>query len=649
MSQKILIIALWAVIMPIAAYILPTTTHAAENRGYQSLHPEQLEEFLDEAITTAMEDRHLPGVTVSVVQNGKLVLAKGYGLARTNPPQAVVVDQTLFRIGSISKVITFSGVMQLVDQGALDLDADIMTVLGTVFDDNRFESLTMVDLMTHSAGFEDAYFGFYHVSDLRNDLSTTEYLDRSAPHRVRPPGEQIVYSNYGVNLAGKVIESVTSKGFADFMDANIFEPLNMTRSSFRDYPHQAHDGYLDEELEKQRAIGYRWVDGEFIAYDTFFVPRGHYPASSASATATDMATFMLAHLNGGAIDGKRILAAQTVEKMHTRLRNNHAGIPGNAHGFWAGQIRGYHTLEHGGLVLGFLSNMVLVRELGLGVFVSTNGDSGRGLTDSLPRRLIEHFYPSESRAPQPDPAFSDQHKVYSGKYLTNRRGYEIADKMVMLGSDIAVDVDDEGYLIVGSSKGPQRWLPVGNHVFENVDNGTRMAFEVDDSGIATRLYDPYGHKVADRVSLFRSSQFFFWAAGFTLVLSIGCLFGFWRRRRQSLAQTQTEKIAARALGAASLIWLPFFASFAAFLSTVTVPEPEFLARYPTPLAWVVHLSATFAAISLVVSALCLAQVWRTGNWTVGRRIRHSAVVVVGLVFVWVLNDWNVLGLRYLGA
>ena len=112
MKHSMLGIALLAVIMQMATHILPTTAHSAEESGYALLEPDQLEGFLDAAITTAMDERHLPGVTVSVVQNGELVLAKGYGLARTSPPRAVVADQTLFRIGSISKASTFSGVMQ---------------------------------------------------------------------------------------------------------------------------------------------------------------------------------------------------------------------------------------------------------------------------------------------------------------------------------------------------------------------------------------------------------------------------------------------------------------------------------------------------------------------------------------------------------
>ncbi len=618
-------------------------------KDYPLLDPSLLEAFLDGTIGTSMEDNHLPGLTISVVQNGRLILAKGYGLARTDPPQPVVADQTLFRIASISKTITFSAVMQLVEKGLLDLNADIENIVDDVRIEDRFGPITMVDLMTHSAGFEDAYLGFFFADSLETDHSLTDYLNQYAPHRVRPPGEQIVYSNFGVSMAGKVVESVSGEDFADYTDAHIFQPLGMTRSSFREYPNQSVDGYLDPELEKDRAIGYRWAGGSFTAYDQFFQHRGMYPAGSVSSTATDMAVFMLAHLNGGAIDGKRILAADTVDQMHTRLRSNADGIQGNAHGFWSGQIQGYKTIEHDGYIFGFFSTMVLVPELGLGVFASTNGDSGRNSVTSIPRRLIEKFYPPYATPLQPDVAFSEQGGVYAGRYMGNRRGHEIVDKLAVLGGEVTVSVNNEGYLITSSSRGSQRWLPLGDQVFENVDDGSRIAFEVDQSDTATHLYSSYGSNVFERVSLPHSSQFFYIASGSTIVLAIGSLFGFWLRRRQLVTQTAGERLAAIGIGITSLTWLLVFVTFYILMSGAYAVSPEILVRYPAPLGWVVHLSATAAAIMVVVCTFGLMPVWRDRSWPVWRRIRHSIIVLAGLVLVWVLNDWNALGFRYLGA
>lgn len=630
---------------------------SADALPYTQLDPGLLEAFIDGSIKTAMEDHHLPGVTVSVVQNGRLIFAKGYGLARTDPPQPVIADQTLFRIGSISKTFTFTAVMQLVEQGKLDLEADIAPVLGDIHIDDSLGPLTMVDLMTHSAGFEDAYFGFFYADSLERDLEHDNYFNQFAPHRVRSPGEQIVYSNFGVSLAGKIVELVSGETFADYTDNNIFEPLGMTRSSFRDYPNETAEGYLDPELEKDRAIGYNWSDGSYIPIDKFFLHRAQYPAGSVAATATDMAVFMLAHLNGGAIDGKRILKTATVEQMHSRLRGNAEGIQGNAHGFWGGQIRGYRTVEHGGAVLGFLSDMVLIPELGLGIFVSTNGSGGRGSVTALPRRIIENFYPPLVSPPKPDPAFSDQREVYSGKYLSNRRGYKIIDKLAAVDAVTVVSVSDEGYLITSSSQGSQRWLPLndnqgdkqGVHIFENVDDGSRMAFEVGATGIAGRFFVAYGHNVADRVSFLQDPQFLNMTAGLVLILSIGCLFGFWLRRGSRLQQTGGEKLAAYGVGINSLLWLLFFAVVAMFIGEVSVPEPKILVRYPTPSAWAMHLTATGAAALAIANVAGLLPVWRAASWSVGRRFRHTVIVLAGLSLVWALNEWNVLGLRYLGA
>lgn len=642
--MKIILTGLLGITLSICAH----AQTSQKTPDYTPLDPLLLEAFLNGAINTAMQDHHLPGLTISVVQDGKLIFTKGYGLARTNPAQEVIADQTLFRIGSISKTFTFSAVMQLVEQGKLDLDANIETLMGDVQVEDIYRPLTMVDLMTHSAGYEDAYLGFFYADSLATDHTASDYLNRYAPNRVRPPGEQVVYSNFGVALAGKVIEAVSGENFSDYMDAHIFQPLGMSRSSFRDYPNQPGDGYLAAALEKDRAIGYQWSGGKYVPFDQFFMHRAQYAAGSVSATATDMAVFMLAHLNGGAIDGKRILSEATVIQMHTRLRGNHDAIQGNAHGFWTGQIRGYTTVEHGGAVSGFLSDMVLIPELGLGIFASTNGAAGRGTVTSLPRRIVENFYPPLSAPLVADPAFSDQREVYTGKYLGNRRGYRIIDKIASFGKETSVTVTDDGYLITSSRQGSKRWLPLGNHVFENVDDGSRSAFEVGDSGVASRWFVAYGHNVADRVSFLNSSDFFGIAAGSALVLAFGSLFGFWLRRGQHTAQTSAEKLAAYGIGITSLGWLLFFSALVAFVSSVSVPEPEILVRYPTPAAWVMHVSATAAATLALICVAGLWPVWRGGSWSIGRRLRHTVIVLVGLCLVWVLDDWNLLGFRYLG-
>jgi hypothetical protein len=362
-----------------------------------------------------------------------------------------------------------------------------------------------------------------------------------------------------------------------------------------------------------------------------------------------MAIFMLAHLNGGAIDGRRILKEKTVEQMHTRLRANADGIPGNAHGFWSGQIRGYKTIEHNGSLLGFRSNMVLLPGLDLGIFVSTNSDAGGGFTFYLARRIVEHAYPPLVSQPLPDPAFSDQHDVYAGRYRSNRRGYKTIDKLAELGNERTTRVNSGGYLIISSSGGSSRWLPLGNHVFEDVDDGTRLAFEVGQSGAATRFYSSYGSNVFDRVSYLNSSQMFYVASASTLLLAIGSLFGFWLRRKQRPVQTGGEKLAAFAVGATSLIWLVFFYTFKVLWDGAFAVESEIMAHYPTPLAWAVHILGIVAAVLVVASAFGLWPVWRHRNWPVWRRLRHTVVVLTGLVLVWVLNDWNILGFRYLGA
>jgi len=293
--------------------------------------------------------------------------------------------------------------------------------------------------------------------------------------------------------------------------------------------------------------------------------------------------------------------------------------------------------------------MVLVPELGLGVFVSTNGEEGSGFVSSLTRRVLEQFFPLPVSNLKPDATFSDRREAYAGKYLSNRRGFETIDKLASLGAEVTVSVSDDGYLITTAESGSKRWLPLGDQLFENADDGSRIAFKVDQSGVATRLYTAYGANGLDRVLWFHSSRFFYNASAWVLLLALGSLFGFWLRRKQQLLQTGGERLAAICLGVTSLLWLLFFAIFIILFNGAYGVEPEILVRYPTPLAWLVHILAIVAAILAIAGILGLFPVWRDKSWPLWRRVRHTVVVLSGLVLVWVLSDWNVLGFRYLGA
>ena len=259
--------------------------------------PLEVEAFFDGVMAEQLESYHIPGATVAVVADGELLFAKGYGYADLATHRSIVADRTLFRLASVSKLFTWTAVMQLVEKGKLDLDADVNEYLTDFKIPPAFgKPITLANLMTHTSGFEDTPTDVYanRAKDLK-PLAT--YIKRDVPARIYPPGEVPAYSNYGAALAGYIVERVAGVPFERYVEENIFEPLGMERSTLREP--------LPGALEADVAVGYEFADGVFERQDFEWLQQ--YPAASLSATATDMARFMAAHLEDGRGGGGRAL------------------------------------------------------------------------------------------------------------------------------------------------------------------------------------------------------------------------------------------------------------------------------------------------------------------------------------------------------
>ncbi len=189
----------------------------------------ELETFVDTEISSELTESGVPGAAIVIVKNGTLLLAKGYGTMDKENNRPVVVNQTLFRVASVTKLFTWTAVMQLVEQGKLSLDADVNTYLKTFQIPNTYpQPITLANLMSHNAGFEsDEALGYVpNASDL---LPLGDYVARYIPARIRPPGEVSVYSNYGASLAGYIIEQTSGLSFEEYVETKILEPLGMQR------------------------------------------------------------------------------------------------------------------------------------------------------------------------------------------------------------------------------------------------------------------------------------------------------------------------------------------------------------------------------------------------------------------------------------
>ena len=284
------------------------------------------------------------------------------------------------------------------------------------------------------------------------------WLAGHIPARVREPGTEVSYSNYSTALAGYIVQRISGEDFSDYVDRHIFQPLGMTRSTFREP--------LPPAWEQDVAIGYEWKDGRFEALPAEMI-YNIAPAGSLSSTGTDMARFMIAHLQDGGAGDQRILRPETARRMRERLAANSPGLPGIAHGFLESRAADPRIIGHGGNTGEFHSNLLLVPEENLGFFISvTGGDASSTARSEISALVMERLFPTE-RLPKWQ---GDAAELVEGTYLTNRRSY--TDHRIDPSSLIQVRRDDDDNLLVTMAGQAVRWEQVGPRLFQQITGET---------------------------------------------------------------------------------------------------------------------------------------------------------------------------------
>jgi CubicO group peptidase (beta-lactamase class C family) len=407
--------------------------------------------FIDGVMAEQIASQQVAGAVVTVVYRGKVLFTRGYGYADIDAGVPVDPQRTLFRPGSVSKLFTWVALMQQVEAGRVDLDADVNTYLDFKIPAFGDTPIRVRDLMSHSPGMSDV--GGIFVDSPDQIVPYEQWIKQHIPKRVWKPGTEVAYSNYGAALAGYIVERVSGEPFADYVDKHIFQPLRMTSTTFREP--------LTGAMKANMASGYRAEDGKLVATHYEYIS-SIMPAGSAAATAPDMARFMLALLGGGTLDGARILSPQSVRLLETDSLADAPGLPGMAHGMLVYREKDPRLVGHAGNTDDFHTDLVLAPEYGLGWLVSESGGekSYRGRTD-LSNAIRGKLFP-ERRAPRwtepsPPPPL--------GTYRVNRRDYtQPADpagdaKVVMTGAH-TIAVTREGETTA--------WVQIGPRLFEQL-------------------------------------------------------------------------------------------------------------------------------------------------------------------------------------
>ena len=598
--------------------------------------PAELEAFIDGAMAAHMASGHIPTATISVVKDGKLFFAKGYGYADREKKTQVLADRTLFRPGSTSKLFTWTAVMQLAERGQLDLDADINIYLKTFkIPATYLEPITMKHLLTHTAGFEDGSVGYLILKDEKGLLPFGESLAAHIPDRVRPPGIWSSYSNFGTALAGLIVQEVSGMPFAEYVEKDIFEPLSMNHSSFREP--------LPANLAADMATGYKWKDGLYLP--GFFEFIGNFgPAGALSSTATDMANFMIAHLQLGRFGDRRILEEVTARKMQSRLFTADPRLPGMAYGFYESEIQGQHVVGHAGDTIFFHSDLALLPKQNVGLFVSYVTHGGRERIE-LVDAFIKRYFSSDEPAPAKSPdGFMERAQKVSGQYRFIRHNWSDLEKVISLPGVISVAAKPDGTIMTaGIFEDPWNWAEVEPFFYRQIDGGMTLAFREDKDGSISHLtFSSFPFMPAYRIAWYSAPGFNYTLLAVGLLLCVSTLVSALRHRKARRSEPAGARWAVRFAVWLSVLTLGFVVSVTVIL--ISAGE-ELMYGFPSSLTAALMLPILASILTLVV-AYFMVRCWKGGYWTLFRRVHYTLFALFALGLVWFYWYWNILGVQY---
>ena len=592
------------------------------------LNKTDLDVWLDGFLPYALQTGDIPGAVVVVVKDGRVLTARGFGFANIDIRTPVDPERTLFRPGSVSKLVTWTAVMQLVEQKKLDLDRDVNTYLDFNIPPRDGKPVTLRQLMTHTAGFEEATKGiiFYDAPRLQ---SLGALLKTWVPERIYEAGTTPAYSNYGTALAGYIVERASGERFEDYVDRHIFAPLGMHTASFRQP--------LPDPLAAQMAGGYAKPGQPSPGFEIV----GPGPAGAMTASGADMARFMIAHMQQGELDGNRILSAPTAAAMHDSPLGSVNPMslitPLNRMelGFFETNVNGRQVIGHLGDTVAFHTSLHLFMKEGVGFYVSFNSAGKAGASGTLRGALFHNFadryFPDASLQDGRIDAQTavDHARAMSGNWQNSRRSQSSFFSILGLIGQSKIDVGAKGELVVpalvGPNGRPREWVEIAPYVWRDRNGHDRLAAKVVDGQVVRWSMDfmsPF--MVFDRVPVGKSSVWILPALYVSIaILLLTFLSGpaGWFSRRKYNSRMSLNGSALRVywatltLSGLTLVilagWAGLFASMLSNLKNATDSSDPWL--------WLLQVSG-----GLVFVAAVLASAWNLRlTWTDGRGLSRK--------------------------
>jgi len=608
----------------------------------QQFDKQDVDTWLDGLMPYALKAGDIAGAVVTVVADGQVLTNRGFGVSDAATGVLVDPDTTLFRAGSVSKLITWTAVMQLVERGQLHLDRDVNQYLDFAIPDFEDQPITLRQIMTHTAGFEEQ-LKFVLAHDKADHLPFEQLVREHVPARIFAPGSTPAYSNYATALAGYIVQLVSGRPYYDYVDQHIFTPLGMETATF------VQD--LSPEQQANFSKGYATAIGAESPFEWVAAS----PAGSMTVAAPDIAKFMLAHLNNGALGEGRILEPETAREMHATANVAIPGLNGMALGFYENTINSYRVISHGGDTVVFHSDLNLFLEEGVGIFVAVNSTGEGGAAHKLRSLLFSEFadryFPATNTAP-PVAIAENNASQLSGQWISSRRSGNSFIALAELLQPTMLTTDDQGKLvgqnlpILGAAV--RDWIEVEPFVWQASNSAERLAAVVEDGRVARFSLDGMAPiTVYDPVPWQRAAS---WVTP-ALLASLGALalaaiqwpIGVVARRRygKRLKMSKVARAAYHGVRASGLVITATFAGWILFVTSVFADLTLLSSRTDGILMTLQGLTIA-GVLGLGASATAnavLAVREGRGIWSV---LWGVALVLVAVVVTWVAFVFNLL-------
>jgi len=612
----------------------PSAPHALERAD--------LEPFFDGIIPLQLERSDVAGATVLVMKNGKDLLRKGYGFSDVSKKKPVDPETTMFRLASVSKLFTWISVMQLGERGKLDIDADVNKYLDFQIAPAFGKPITLRNLMTHTGGFEEEIRDIL-LTDPKKATPLREFLMGNQPRRIFPPGEVPAYSNYGVGLAGYIVQRASGEPFQQYVAEHIFQPLGMKHSSF----YQP----LAEDLSSFASNGYQNNTEKPAVGFEMFSPA---PAGGVSSTAPDMGRFAQALLNGGAWEGHRILKTEILNAMWTKQFGTSDALPAMCMGFYQTWRNGLHFIGHDGDLIAFHSMFLLEPQEKLVIFISYNsaGSANKTRTEIL-TAFADRYYPYP-QTPEFQKLPLDELKAIAGTYQATRRSESTKLSLGNLIGQGEATLDKDGVLKVDDFKDlrghMRQWKPIGKDLWQEVDDQRRMFAIRNSSGKIVRIAVSFPGVQFERVPWYENSKMILPILTVSLVilaavvgaslLRLGRMI-FLSKRPPFKQQPGSVRLT---LGAklSATAWIILTIGTAVLMSRLE--NETMLPTHAIDKYFVMMNLVTGVAILLSIFAIYAGlRIWRLSNIRFISKLKVSLVAAACVFLTWFSVHWHLIG------